>query len=497
MSVPPPPVGSGDLGSLTSMGSVGSDDLMMLPGGDSPAADRGVDAPEVGGQPRWQSLPEGGGDGGDGGAMMMDVGKRSSDTAGFRSREYDSVGSLGGLGVFANGGSLNSGGMQELLGFDYQAASGAAGGGGGGGGGGGDGGVAAPDFFQPPPVGSSVAAARGPGSGSGQHSSLRDVGSMSAINSADMSALFSGEGAPMPTAGSRRHQGVLDARPPGGSSDEDEQEDGLDLGQDVTDQLSAFELNSPRLGGGAAGAGAGAGAGAEGDGDKPHRCTVAGCGYAAKGSGHLKRHMRTHTGEKPFKCTWEGCTYASSQSTHLTAHMRKHTGERPFGCPVAGCDYSAARSWHVTRHMQRQHPDAVAAGVKATAAAPSGAAAAGGARAAGAAAAAGAKQGLTSMMKRKQVKREAQSSSAADAAAAAATASAAQPFSAAEDLASLGDVHLDTPPPRYAEAQFSAAMAQAGAIPAGGVPMDPAAVGDWGVDPPPPSYDEAVNGGGM
>ena len=90
--------------------------------------------------------------------------------------------------------------------------------------------------------------------------------------------------------------------------------------------------------------------------DRPHKCPVAGCNYSAKGTGHLKRHIRTHTGEKPFKCPWDGCSYASSQSTHLTAHIRKHTGERPFTCPVVGCTYSAARSWHVTRHMKRQHP---------------------------------------------------------------------------------------------------------------------------------------------
>ena len=82
------------------------------------------------------------------------------------------------------------------------------------------------------------------------------------------------------------------------------------------------------------------------------KCQWVGCNYESTGSGHMKRHMRTHTGERPYVCTWPGCAYSASQSGHLVQHMRSHTGERPFKCPVAGCDYAASRSGHLKRHMK-------------------------------------------------------------------------------------------------------------------------------------------------
>lgn len=115
------------------------------------------------------------------------------------------------------------------------------------------------------------------------------------------------------------------------------------------------------------------------------RCDWEGCSYESTGSGHMKRHVRTHTGERPYVCSWEGCTYSAAQSVHLVQHMRSHTGERefeppfggtapaapspalcsasthgasrtvdpgPFKCAVVGCNYAASRSGHLKRHMR-------------------------------------------------------------------------------------------------------------------------------------------------
>lgn len=66
----------------------------------------------------------------------------------------------------------------------------------------------------------------------------------------------------------------------------------------------------------------------ENGGERRFTCTWDGCTYQSSGSGHMKRHMRTHTGERPYACSWPGCWYSASQSGHLVQHVRSHTGER-------------------------------------------------------------------------------------------------------------------------------------------------------------------------
>uniref|UniRef100_A0A8C9YLI1 C2H2-type domain-containing protein n=1 Tax=Sander lucioperca TaxID=283035 RepID=A0A8C9YLI1_SANLU len=81
-------------------------------------------------------------------------------------------------------------------------------------------------------------------------------------------------------------------------------------------------------------------------GKRPFSCSV--CKKAFKQRGHLHKHMRTHTGEKPFRCSV--CKKAFKLSEYLQAHMRIHTGEKPFSCSV--CKKAFTVSGNLQAHMR-------------------------------------------------------------------------------------------------------------------------------------------------
>ncbi len=116
--------------------------------------------------------------------------------------------------------------------------------------------------------------------------------------------------------------------------------------------------------------------------EKPYKCTIEGCGFAAKSTQairyhikskhgtwlqchycqqkfptevHRKSHEKRHENARTVRCSWPCCTMAFYRSCELARHVRSHMQELPYKCPFETCSYAANEQGHVYQHLKRSH----------------------------------------------------------------------------------------------------------------------------------------------
>ena len=72
-------------------------------------------------------------------------------------------------------------------------------------------------------------------------------------------------------------------------------------------------------------------------------------------TGHLNRHMKTHSKEKAFKC--ENCTKSFTREDELKRHFKIHKNEKPFTCEECGYNFSWKNDLNRHKNIHRREKE--------------------------------------------------------------------------------------------------------------------------------------------